>query len=117
MSAYKSLYELKQASRNWFFTFSETIQKAGYHQSKVDYSIFTKAQGTSFTAVLIYVDDILLIGNGLQKMECLKKFLLKSFPIKDLGDLKYFLGIEFSLLKKGIFMSQRKYALDILQDS
>jgi len=62
-------------------------------------------------------NDIFLTGNNLQEMECLKKFLLKRFRIKDLGDLKYFLGIEFSRSKKGIFMSQRKYALDILQDS
>ncbi|KAK3006201.1 hypothetical protein RJ639_017740 [Escallonia herrerae] len=73
--------------------------------------------GTSFTAILIYVDDILLTGNDLQEIERLKKFLLKRFRIKDLGDLKYFLGIKFSRSKKGIFMSQRKYALDILQDS
>uniref|UniRef100_A0A3Q7EAZ5 Reverse transcriptase Ty1/copia-type domain-containing protein n=1 Tax=Solanum lycopersicum TaxID=4081 RepID=A0A3Q7EAZ5_SOLLC len=45
------------------------------------------------------------------------EFLLKRFCIKDLGELKYFLGIEFSRSKKGIFMSQRKYAIDILQDS
>ncbi|KAK3002667.1 hypothetical protein RJ639_019973 [Escallonia herrerae] len=77
----------------------------------------TPAKGTSFTAILIYVDDILLTGNDLQEIERLKKFLLKRFRIKNLGDLKYFLGIEFSRSKKGIFMSQRKYALDILQDS
>lgn len=50
-------------------------------------------------------------------MECLKGFLLNCFCIKDLDNLKYFLGIEFSRSKIGIFMSQRKYALDILQDS
>ena len=50
-------------------------------------------------------------------MKCLKEFLLKRFHIKDLGNLKYFLGIEFSRSKKGILMSQRKYALDILDDS
>jgi hypothetical protein len=50
-------------------------------------------------------------------MERLKRFILNRFRTKDLGDLKYFLGIEFSCSKKGIFMSQRKYALDILQDS
>ncbi|CAL8993852.1 unnamed protein product [Prunus brigantina] len=50
-------------------------------------------------------------------MDRLKSFLLKHFCIKDLGDLKYFLGIEFSCSKKGIYMSQRKYALDILQDA
>ncbi|XP_021833343.1 uncharacterized protein LOC110773141 [Prunus avium] len=113
----KSLYGLKQASRSWFSTFSDTIKKASYQQSKADYSLFTKAQGTSFTAIFIYVDNILLTGNDLQEMERLKKFLLKRFHIKDLGDLKYFLGIEFSRSKKGIFMYQRKYALDNLQDS
>ncbi|KAG5243591.1 mitochondrial protein [Salix suchowensis] len=49
-------------------------------------------------------------------MQCLKTFLLKRFRIKDLGNLKYFLGSEFSHSKKGIFMSQRKYKVDILQD-
>ncbi|KAM2881066.1 hypothetical protein COP2_014191 [Malus domestica] len=113
----KSIYGLKQASRTWFTTFSEAIQKAGYHQSKADYSLFTKVRGTSITVVLIYVDDVLITGNDLQEMEQLKAFLLKRFRIKDLGDLKYFLGIEFVRSEKGIFMSQRKYALDILQDS
>lgn len=64
----KSLYGLKQASRNWFATFLETIQKAGYKQSKADYSLFTKANPDSFTAVLIYVDDILVTGNDLQEI-------------------------------------------------
>lgn len=50
-------------------------------------------------------------------MEQLKAFLLKRFYIEDLGDLKFFLGIEFARSEKGIFMSQRKYALHILQDS
>ena len=114
---HKSLYGLKQASRNWFSTFSIAIQRAGYTQSKADYSLFTKNQGTSFTAVLIYVDDILLTGNSLQEMSQLKQTLLRQFLIKDLGPLEYFLGIEFSRSKQGIFMTQRKYALDILQDA
>ena len=78
-----------------------------------DYSLFTKVNGDSFTVVLIYVDDIIITGNNLEEMEHLKSFLLKQFRIKDLGDLKYFLGIEFSRTKKGLFLSQRKYALDI----
>ncbi|KAD4180157.1 hypothetical protein E3N88_28748 [Mikania micrantha] len=113
----KSLYGLKQASRNWFSTFSDTVQKAGYTQSKADYSLFTKTQGKSFTAILIYVDDILLTDNDLHEIKLLKECLLKRFHIKDLGDLKYFLGIEFCRSKNGIIMSQRKYAVDILQDS
>lgn len=67
----KSLCGLKQASINLFSTFLDTIKQAGYQQSKVDYSLFTKAYETLFTTILIYVDDILLVGNNLQEMECL----------------------------------------------
>jgi len=63
------------------------------------------------------VDDILLTGNDFTEIQRVKDCLLQQFCIKDLGDLKYFLGIEFSRSKAGIYMSQRKYALDILQDT
>jgi len=66
---------------------------------------------------LIYVDDILLTGNDLTEIQRVKDCLLQQFRIKDLGDLKYFIVIEFSRSKTGIYMSQRKYALDILQDT
>jgi hypothetical protein len=93
------------------------IQVVGYVQSKADYALFTRRNGKSFTALLIYVDDILITGNDLKAICTLKNFLHNCFRIKDLGDLKYFLGIKISQSKKGIFISQRKYALEILKDS
>ena len=63
------------------------------------------------------MDDILLTRNDLTEIQRVKDFLLQQFRIKDLGDLKYFLGIEFSRSKAGIYMFQRKYTLDILQDT
>eukprot|EP00261_Vitis_vinifera_P039716 XP_019080959.1 PREDICTED: uncharacterized protein LOC109123988 [Vitis vinifera] len=114
---HKSLYGLKQASRQWFAKFSEAIQSAGYAQSRADYSLFTKKQGKSFTALLIYVDDILITGNDPVSIATTKKFLHSHFHLKDLGDLKYFLGIEVSASKNGIFISQRKYALEIIEDA
>lgn len=114
---HKSLYGLKQASRQWFAKFSEAIQSAGYAQSRADYSLFTRKQGKSFTALLIYVDDILIIGNDPVSIATTKKFLHSHFHLKDLGDLKYFLGIEVSASKNGIFISQRKYALEIIEDA
>ncbi|CAL2225396.1 unnamed protein product [Prunus armeniaca] len=114
---HKSLYGLKQASRQWFAKFSQAICSTGYIQSKADYSLFTRHKGHSFTALLIYVDDIVITGNDPIAISALKAFLHRHFHIKDLGDLKYFLGIEVSRSKQGIFLSQRKYALEILKDA
>ncbi|BBG94207.1 Ankyrin repeat family protein [Prunus dulcis] len=104
----KSLYGLKQASRQWFAKFTRAVLAAWFIQSK---------KGTLFTALLIYVDDILINGNGQKAISSLKQFLQSRFKIKDFGDLKYFLGIEVSRSKQGICISQRKYTLDILKDS
>ncbi|PRQ18578.1 putative RNA-directed DNA polymerase [Rosa chinensis] len=114
---HKSLYGLKQASRQWFSRFSEVIRSAGFVQSRADYSLFTRRQGKSFTVLLIYVDDILITGNDPVSIADVKKFLHKTFRLKDLGNLKYFLGIEVSASKRGIFICQRKYALEIIKDA
>ena len=72
---HKLLYGLKQASRQWFAKFSTVIQAIGFTQSKADYSLFTCQKGKSFTALLIYVDDILITGNNVKDILTLKKFL------------------------------------------
>ena len=65
----------------------------------------------------MYVDDIVLTGDNMEEMERLKKYLAAEFEIKDLGALKYFLGIELARSKCGIFISQRKYVLDLLEET
>jgi len=113
----KSLYGLKQASRQWFENFSNTILQMGFVQSKPDYSLFTHTQGSSFTMLLVYVDDILLIGNNPACVAGLKKLLDDRFGLKDLGPLRYFLGLELARTDEGISLNQRKYALEILKDT
>ncbi|GJZ70384.1 uncharacterized mitochondrial protein-like protein [Tanacetum coccineum] len=69
-----------------------------------------------FVAALIYVDDVIMVGNDVKKIQHTKEELDKRFSIKDLGVLKYFLGIEVARTPEGLVLSQRKYILDILED-
>ena len=62
----------------------------------------------------MYVDDIIIVGDDMAGISSLKSFLHGQFPTKDLGMLKYFLGVEVMWSKRGIFLSQRKYVLDLL---
>ncbi|KAH9659734.1 protein kinase domain-containing protein [Citrus sinensis] len=96
--------------------FSATIQQAGFRQSKVDYSLFVKTNAKFSTFVLVYVDDIIVARNDAAEVSRIKDFLAQKFYIKALGKLKYFLGTEVARSSRGIFLSQRKYALDILKD-
>ncbi|CAN1268353.1 Retrovirus-related Pol polyprotein from transposon TNT 1-94 [Linum perenne] len=113
----KSLYGLKQASRQWNFKLTEFLLQSGYIQSKCDYSVFTKTSNDLFLIVLVYVDDIIIMGNNESEIKLLKSQLDETFTIKDLGLLKYFLGLEIARSEKGINVCQRKYALEILQDA
>lgn len=110
----KSLYGLKQSPRAWFGRFTKSMIDFGYHQSNSDHTLFLKKQQGKITALIIYVDDMVVTGNDPEERKALQEYLSREFEMKDLGSLKYFLGIEVSRSKKGIFLSQRKYALDLL---
>uniref|UniRef100_A0A803MDK1 Reverse transcriptase Ty1/copia-type domain-containing protein n=1 Tax=Chenopodium quinoa TaxID=63459 RepID=A0A803MDK1_CHEQI len=86
-------------------------------KSKQDYSMFIKKDKKSFTLVVVYVDDLLITGNDSSAISILKSALHDAFTIKDLGSLKYFLGIEVSRSNSGILLNQRKYILDMLRDA
>lgn len=112
-----SLYGLKQASRQWYSKFSTSLIAFSFHQSKVDYSLFTKLDGFSFTALLVYVDDIIVAENCSASIDSLKHFLQTQFKIKDLGCLRYFWGLEVARSSKWVHLSQRKYTFNILSNS
>ncbi|CAM8970229.1 unnamed protein product [Rhodiola kirilowii] len=113
----KSLYGLKQAPRQWFTKLAEFLFAYGFIQSPNDHSLFTLKRDHEFIILLIYVDDIVITGTSNSIISDIKKAIHTKFRIKDLGLLKYFLGIEVARSSTGIFINQRKYALDLLTET
>nr|XP_016490484.1 PREDICTED: uncharacterized protein LOC107810237 [Nicotiana tabacum] len=113
----KTLYGLKQSPRAWFDRFCKVMISFGYQQSNVDHTLFIRHQSGKVTLLIVYVDDIVMAGDDKEEIVRLKKLLASEFEIKDLGKLQYFLGIEVARSKMGIFLSQRKYILDLLKET
>lgn len=70
-----------------------------------------------FICILVYVDDLLIIGSDNAMIAKTKEYLHSTIHIKDLGTLKYFLGLEIARNNTGICLHQRKYTLDIIKDT
>ena len=113
----KSLYGLKQASRKWYEKLTTILLSNGYKQAASDASLFIKSTHSSFTILLVYVDDVILAGKTLSEFTLIKGVLHDAFKIKDISQLKYFLGLEVAHSTSGISLCQRKYFLDLLEDS
>ena len=67
--------------------------------------------------LLVYVDDIIISGLDKEQIARAQQKLESLFKFKILGELKYFLGLEIARSSKGISLSQRKYALSLLEDT
>jgi hypothetical protein len=113
----RSLYGLKQSPRAWFDRFRKVMIQMGYKQSNADHTLFYKCNMKNITILIVYVDDIVITGDDTKSIDQLKAKLASEFEVKDLGPLRYFLGIEVSRSPKGIYLSQRKYVLDLLSET
>ena len=114
----RSLYGLKQSPRTWFSRFSSVVQEFGMLRSTADHSVFYHHNSSGQCIYLVvYVDDIVITGSDQDGIQKLKQHLFTHFQTKDLGKLKYFLGIEIAQSSSGVVLSQRKYALDILEET
>lgn len=111
---YKSLYGLKQSPRCWFAKFAKALFDYGFVLCGADHSLFSLITAKKELHILIYVDDLVLTGSSHEVVQEFKSYVSSCFHMKDLGKLKYFLIIEVARSQEGIFLSQRKYALDIL---
>ncbi|CAM8889824.1 unnamed protein product [Rhodiola kirilowii] len=108
----KSIYGLKQASRQWFSKFSDALIQFGFTPSLNDYSLFTYNKKGTYMALLVYVDDVIITRPSDNLIASVKEFIHSKFKIKDLGQLHYFLGIEVARSHSGIFIndSAKTYA-------
>ncbi|KAM1987067.1 hypothetical protein ACFX15_034380 [Malus domestica] len=114
---HKAIYGLKQSPRACYSKLSSVLEAAGFKRSHVDSSLFVQSSIAGKLVVLIYVDDLIIIGDNISEIKTLKQSLHQKFAIKDLGPLKYFLGIEVATSLKGLFLNQRKYVLDLLDEA
>ncbi|GJU94638.1 histone deacetylase 5 [Tanacetum coccineum] len=112
----KSLYGLKQAPRQWNAKLTTALAEHGFVQSKFDYFLYMKSKGIVFVALRVYDDDIVITRNDESGIKDFKTFLSNKFQIKDLGELKYFLGIEVLKNDKGMCLSQRKLYMELLYE-
>ncbi|KAL0413889.1 UNVERIFIED_CONTAM: Retrovirus-related Pol polyprotein from transposon RE1 [Sesamum radiatum] len=113
----RSLYGLKQASRQWNVEFKRSLQKYGFSQLGHNHCLFTKTTDTGLMALLVYVDDVLISGPSLSNIQGVKAYLHELFTIKDIGNARYFLGFEIARDTIGTYICQHKYLLDIVRDT
>ncbi|XP_075091731.1 uncharacterized protein LOC142171910 [Nicotiana tabacum] len=98
----------------WNIKLTDALVGAGYQQSAYDHSPFTKQTTHDIVIILVYVDDILITGRNIFLVEESKSTLHNSFKVKDLGELRYFLGIEVMRSDKRMLLNQRKYAPELI---
>ena len=112
-----SLYGLKQSPRAWFGRFSSMVQEFGITRSTSDHSVFHHHTSSGQCIhLIVYVDDIVITDSDHDDIRKLKH-LFNHFQTKDLGKLKYFMRIEIARSNSGVVMSQRKYDLDIFEET
>jgi hypothetical protein len=112
---HKALYGLKQVlPRAWFRRLSSFLLELGFTASLVDTSVFTLFSGLTLVHMLVYVDDIIITGPDNALISAVITWVQHEFPLKDLGPLHFFLGIQITRTKEGLHLCQAKYISDLL---
>ncbi|GJT69974.1 retrotransposon protein, putative, ty1-copia subclass [Tanacetum coccineum] len=113
----RSIYGLKQASRSWNKRFDEEIKRFGFAQNLDEPCVYQKASGSNVTFLILYVDDIIIMGNHIPSLQSVKNYLGKCFSMKDLGEAAFILGIKIyrDRSKRLIGLCQNAYMDKILK--
>lgn len=110
----KALYQLKQAPRASFAKMDEYLQKVGFQRSECDDTLYVRQQGQNMVIIVMYIDDLVITGNNDDHTVHVKKELHEGFKMTDLGLLHYYIGVELFQCPHHIFISQNKYAVEVL---
>ena len=114
----KALYGLKQASRQWHRKLHNALRDLGFRQSAGDSSVYLMSRqgGDSITILIVYVDDITLMGDSIEQIHLTKKKLADLFELTDLGEISFYLGLRITRDRKtrSISLDQEKYIQDVL---
>jgi hypothetical protein len=112
----KALYGLKQAPRAWYGRIDGYLCGSGFKRSESEHTLYVKTDSYSNVLIIsLYVDDLLITGNNMKEIESFTHDLEKEFEMTNLGEMKYFLGIEIEQKTDSIFISQQKYTTNILK--
>lgn len=106
----KALYGLCQAGRSWHTKLDQSLRRIGVEPLSSDPCVYRMMKKDELTYIIIYVDDI--ISKNVKKYDEIQSKLALDFEVKDSGNIKYCLGIEFSQGDGKIFMNQRAYIKD-----
>ena len=112
----KALYGIKQAPRAWYNRIEAYFVKEGFERCNCERTLFIKrGDGGKILIVSLYIDDLIFTGNDESMFVKFKNSMKLEFDMTDLGKMKYFLGVEVLQNLEGIYISQRKYAKDVLE--
>jgi transposase InsO family protein len=113
----RSIYGLKQASRSWNKRFDKEIKMFDFVKCEEEPCVYKRVSGSAVIFLVLYVDDILLIGNNIPSLNSVKTSLMKVFSMKDLGEAAYILGIKIyrDRSRRLIGLSQSVYIDKVLK--
>ncbi|KAK2385091.1 putative mitochondrial protein [Trifolium repens] len=111
----KALYGLKQAPRAWYERLTQFLEEQGYRKGGSDKTLFVKQEKGKFIIAQIYVDDIVFGGMSNAMVQHFVQQMQSEFEMSLVGELTYFLGLQIKQMDDTIFISQSKYARNIIK--
>ncbi|CAI5768508.1 Retrovirus-related Pol polyprotein from transposon TNT 1-94 [Podarcis lilfordi] len=111
---HKSIYGLRQSARNWNMCLHEALEELGFKRSVADSCLYLKGSGETQEVILVFVDDILMMSQTSEQMQKFARELGKRFKLKQLGDVKSYLGVQIAKTEDGSFLLCQKGKIEQL---